>query len=273
MLRKFLVILLVLLTGLVVLAQDEEAEGLQIPLMLDGDVVEDFLSFDIQTRLYAFNGNEDDAVSLTMNAGETGQLDPLLLVFGPEGELVGLNDDSDGLNSALSIELPETGTYFVFASSFQFITTMMIDENSVPQGELDFTLSITGNTEVEGMEESLIYVAGVLEAGEAFEAELSEEQSAAYFIFEGEEGDVLSLLAESEEFDTVLHVFSSEGERIAVNDDIAFPDNINSEIVELELPSDGTYLVIVGETWTMQGRPESATLSNFGEFTIELNLE
>jgi hypothetical protein len=254
-------------------AMAQEEASLEIPLLLDGDVVEDFLSLDIQTRLYAFNGNEDDEVSISMTALDGARLDPMLLVFGPSGELLGLNDDANGLDSALTVELPETGTYFVFASSFELITTLMIDENTLPQGEMNFELSITGNSLVEGMEDTLVYVAGILEADEAFQAETSDEQAAWYFVFEGSEGDVVTLLAESENFDTVLHIFSPEGERIAVNDDYQFPDSTNSQIEALELPADGMYLVVVSDAWVMQGDTEDPSKSYYGDFSIELSFE
>lgn len=47
--------------------------------------------------------------------------------------------------------------------------------------------------------------------------------------------------------DTILHVFSPFGARIAVNDDSE--DGTNSEIAELELTEDGTYLIFATDVF------------------------
>jgi hypothetical protein len=72
-------------------------------------------------------------------------------------------------------------------------------------------------------------------------------------------------------FDTVIHVFSPSGERIAINDDAEVGVTLDSSIPELELPYDGLYLV-----WTTNvffynaGDKDAQAEYNGGAFTFSV---
>lgn len=59
--------------------------------------------------------------------------------------------------------------------------------------------------------------------------------------FEGQAGQFVTIILESEDFDPVLSLQTATGEEIAFNDD--FGGSLNSRIVA-ELPADGTYRVV-----------------------------
>lgn len=59
--------------------------------------------------------------------------------------------------------------------------------------------------------------------------------------FEGEAGQVVTIILESDDFDPVLSLQTATGEEIAFNDD--FGGSLNSRIVT-EIPADGTYRVV-----------------------------
>jgi hypothetical protein len=271
LLSVVIILMVVLSYGLVASAQDEI---LELTILEDGAVIEDFLSMEDQAMLYVFNGNEGDVVTISM-VQTTDELDPYLAVFGPAGEVVAINDDADLDNGDLSslidgVELPETGTYFILASSYEFITTMVELEEKF-EGDLTFELSISGNTPVEDMDSDFLFFAAELVSGEPLDADISLEQPAWYFIFSGDEGDVIDLSAVSEDFDTIIHLFAPGGPRLEVNDDIDREGgDYNSALEGLELPADGIYMVIVSNPFVFQGDIELDDETLYGSFTVEL---
>ncbi len=68
-------------------------------------------------REHTFRGQAGQQVTISM---ESREFDTFLLLFSPSGELIGGNDDigPQNLNSAMTITLPETGAYTIFANSY-----------------------------------------------------------------------------------------------------------------------------------------------------------
>lgn len=65
---------------------------------------------------YAFEGKAGQAMTIELQSED---FDTILLLKGPDGEVLTSNDDYGGtLNSTIVIELPEDGTYNAVASSF-----------------------------------------------------------------------------------------------------------------------------------------------------------
>lgn len=86
----------------------------------------------------------------------------------------------------------------------------------------------------------LLQEEGVLEDGDnvlASDGSLYDE-----YIFEGEEGQSVSISLSSEEFDTYLAIITPDGQVLGENDDIT-PDNTDSAL-DVTLPQSGPYLVI-----------------------------
>lgn len=219
-------------------AQDD---NVLTPKMLTNDAtVTDSLTSTEQSRLYAFNGTAGDIVTITM-IQRSEELDPLVVLLGPDGTVIGSDDDSGEVPLSAKIsraELPLDGTYFVLASSWEYID-VLLDLTELP-ADLEYDLKITGVTASTDMLVS--YEAQGIESGSVVEGMIDANKPVAYFTFTGNAGDVINLTMASDDFDTILHVFDQKGARIAVNDDVSDID-INSAITNFELPSDGRYLV------------------------------
>jgi len=71
----------------------------------------------------------------------------------------------------------------------------------------------------------------------------------ASYTFDGSEGQTVTIILSSEDFDPVLSLFDSSGNEVATNDD--FGGTLNSTII-LTLPADDTYTV-VAKSFSGQG--------------------
>lgn len=270
LLRIILVLLLAFTSVMTSFAQDDADPVLILTVLSDGDVIEAELSEDVQSMLYVFNANAGDVVTVSMV--QTDELDPVLVMLAPNGHVVATNDDSGNGTSSLldAIEIPETGSYFLIATSFSsFLVEEFVGD---PQG---YVLTIEGNTFVEEIGDAFNFVADVLaDDAPALIADISEEQAGWLFTFSGSAGDVVSLTAESADFDTLLLVFGPGGSRITVSDDVdAANGDTNSAIEGLVLPEDGVYLVMVGNPFLYYYGVETVAPDDLGEFVVELVME
>jgi hypothetical protein len=252
-------------------AQDEvDTSILQLYILEDGEVVNDVLTDEVQTHLFAFNANAGDVVTVSMTQ-ITEELDPFLVLLGPSGEVVASDDDSGDVSLSALIseaELPETGTYFIVVSSFEYIDSILEFEGEAT--ELEYELTIDGITPFDTGSDDFQYFAGDLVLNETIDGYSTVEEPVFYFIFDGLAGQVVDIAMESDEFDTVLHVFAPGGNRIAVNDD--YDGETNSAIVGLELPEDGVYLVFATDVFFYNAVNEDteSLVYTGGEFQITL---
>lgn len=93
----------------------DELEGARV--IEAGQTVRDNLETAGEPDFFAVDLEADKVYDIAL-IGETLE-DPYLRVFNPDGSLLGENDDGgDGLDSALSILVPESGRYFISADSF-----------------------------------------------------------------------------------------------------------------------------------------------------------
>lgn len=242
--KKFLLIMFVImLTGVgVVFAQDDET-ALDIPVLQDRVVVNDSFGDGIFARLYAFNGTEGDIVSIGMAPTDSSELDPYLVLLGSAGQVYMTNDDAQsGTHASLieNFELPETGTYLVLATAWDTRLDQTAAEDT--ERDLSYVLAMSGNNVPSDSEITII--PAEVAVGSRGTLELSAEQPIFYITFVGEEGDVVTIGAESNDIDTLLYLFDRDGNRVVVNDDRA-SGNLASAIEGYELPADGTYLIFV----------------------------
>jgi hypothetical protein len=246
-------------------------------LLEDGAVVESQFEGLSAAHLYGFYGSEGDVVNISMTHGEESYLDPLLVLIGPQGQVVAANDDMRdeddeliGLDSLIEgVELPVDGPYLIMASSYSYMRSEVEDE-LLPEDN-GYTLTLEGPTAPELTDETV--VAGtVVTTGTEVEGELTWENPVSIFFLEGSAGDVVNLTMESDDTDPILYVFAPSGVRVAVNDDADLENSIlNSSIEELELPEDGTYLIL-GTNAFFYSAPQGEEESMFsgGEFTFKV---
>src|SRR5690606_15848976 len=275
-LRFVLVVILALALPFSALYAQEATEDTDIgvkAVLEDGDVVSAVFEGGVGAHLYAFYGSEGDVFTLSMTQSEAGALDPFLVVLGPNGEVIASDDDSgeDVLFSAAidGVELPADGVYFVLATSFIAIDNILVEigetGESAEEGE-SYELSISGITApAEDVDpEALLVNVSEIAVGDTLEAESSAEFPVVYFVFNGAAGDVVTVTAESDDIDTVLHVFAPSGDRIAINDDDDVEGGLNSAVRDVELPEDGPYLIFATDVFFYDLADEAEAASYTG---------
>lgn len=245
------------------IAAVSSAQTAQIPLedlslLESGSVLQDSFDEDVTARLYAFQGSAGDFVSVAMvQVDETGSLDPYLLLFAPDGELLASDDDSGSVFlSALieGVELPSDGTYLVLATSLYYIESTSPD---VPEPQ-DYVIGIEGATAPDVSEISI--EALPMAYGDTLSAESTVSNPGVFFAFAGDAGDVVNVLMDSGEFPTLLHLFAPTGERIATD---------ASAISELDLQDEGVYLILATDAFFYEAQQEDGFFIG-GEFTLAL---
>ncbi|MEL6527007.1 MAG: hypothetical protein AAFQ07_14980, partial [Chloroflexota bacterium] len=214
-----------------VVAQEDTAY--ELPALQAGDSVDASFQDNITTHLYAFHGSAGDSVSITMTQDDPA-LDPFLILLDAEGAVIAYDDDSGSevFSAALTADLDTDGAYFVLATSFNFVDGAEVETDD----ELIYTLTIDGMTTPADVDDADSVTAefATLALGEATEGESTDDTPAAFFTFEGAEGDSIVISLQDADFFTVLHVFNPDGERIAVD----------PSLVEIDLEDDGIYLIL-----------------------------
>lgn len=232
--RRFITIpllIFILLSASFVYAQEDTYE---LPAVADGDTVEGSFEDNITTQLYAFYASAGDSISITMTQ-ESADLDPFLVLMNAEGEVLAYDDDSgqNSLSSAINdVQLEDDGIYFVMATSFLFVDGTEISTDDT----LDYTLSITGQTSPDDVEDTDIISIEIqaLSIGDSIAGESTEDNPAMFFFLDGSEGDEVSISLEDADFFTVLHVFAPDGSRVMVD----------ASLVQFELEDDGIYVIL-----------------------------
>lgn len=199
-----------------------------------GDTVEGEITEDEPQVEYIFEGEEGDIITITVIA-EDGEFDPTVALLDEDGDEIAYNDDAQLIIGDMSrtdsqiagFELPDDGVYTIVVSSF------------AGAGEGDYTLSLEeGAPEIEA--EEIAY-------GDSIVGEISEDEPVQFYVFEGEEGDVVLITMTAEDprdLDTTLEVLDSAGNTIAYNDDDTTGEVDGTDsFIEVELPEDGVYYI------------------------------
>ncbi len=239
-----ILVIVLMVGGFSASAQDDD--GLEIPILDDGDQIRDEFEDPVFARLYAFAGTEGDVVTVSMFAGNDSDTDPYLVLLGASGEVLMTNDDFGGGSSDAMIEefeLPESGTYFVLATMWESRLDQAILEDEDDK-DYSYGLSIVGINPPSDLDNAFEMLRGEVPIGASGTLEISEDEAVFFVIFVGDEGQIITLDAQSDDIDTLLYLFDAEGDRLAINDDRE-PGNLNAAIEDYELPDDGYYLVFV----------------------------
>lgn len=207
---KRIIVLLVFLAlfGFTVFAQDDIAYG---------DVIEG----DISGRNgdeYIFEGEAGDVISIRMFSED---FDTLLRLYNEDGDEIAYNDDAFFFSNALiGFVLPDDGEYTIAADS--------------ASGSGDHTLSL-----------ELLDDSHLLNYGSEVDGRVTDDFGEVW-VFEGTEGDVITVNMDSDIIDTYLELFSATSGFIALNDDSG--GTWDSELANIQLPEDGVYF-IVARSW------------------------
>ncbi len=168
---------------------------------------------------WRYNGQQGSFLSVKVE-GASG-VDSFLSVYGPDGKLLAMDDDSgQQLNPELiDVELPLDGAYVIRAHTIN--STGLV------------TLTLNAEGQVSG--------GGPLPVGKAQAATLKPGREHRWE-FAGQSGQVININMVSPDFDTFLELRDAQDMILAENDD--GPDGTNSVISNVALPADGDYTVI-----------------------------
>lgn len=226
-------------------AQDDDAYLL--PILADGETVEDEFVTTNDAHLYAFQGTAGDLVTITMQQTDRDSiLDPYLILLGQAGAVYAVNDDSEDdkdpafASAIVDFELPETGSYFIVATTLA--GSMNSGSEDTEGGPFGYALSASGFTLPEDADpESFLYSGSSVEIGQASRL-YSNAVEPIYFVdFMGTAGQVIDVKTTTDTVtDTILWLFAPNGIRIAANDD---SNGTAAELLGVELPEDGKYFM------------------------------
>ncbi|NPV67984.1 MAG: hypothetical protein HPY64_12640 [Anaerolineae bacterium] len=222
-----------------------------------GDAMQGSLDDDHPADRYNFQGRTNDQVIIRMQATGRG-LDPFLYLYGPEGEIVGQDDDGAGAPDAeLAVVLPVDGQYTVVASRFG-------GTNGASAG--GYTLTLEGNQVNDGTTEGR-------NAGEALPADFQSLPRVRYgdvitdrldnmvpyraYVFQARAGDTVEITMQTTQgdLDPALRLLNGRLETLAEHDDISAA-NKNARLTQT-IPADGYYAILAsrynGEAGTTSG--------------------
>lgn len=204
--RLALILLLALFSTSVLYAQDDEIEPLLVSPAA-GPI-----------------GTSHDVVGTELQPDTSYFLD---VVFDESGESVFSTNLTADENGTVAISLfsepsDELGEYTI---------TLYLDDEPIREGKLTIT---------EG-DRIITNITGDLEYGVPISTELTATIPADVYSFEAEEGDVITISMESDDFDTFLTLQDVNGEIIAQNDNGT--DGQNALILNYTIPETNTYFI------------------------------
>jgi hypothetical protein len=191
--------------------------------------------------IWTFEGQANQVVTITLNSI---QFDAYLELYGPgvsQTPLVFDDDSGRATNAQLQeIVLPLTGTYRIFARSFD------------DSGEGLYRLYLQEGTGLGAfLEDSLPIQYGAYEVGQMGQFE-------SVYEFEGQAGDIVTILLSSADFDPFLTLVDAEGNIVGENDDNG--RNRNAALVNVALAANGSYYIFAAPYELISG----------GTFLLEL---
>ncbi|NLX11854.1 MAG: redoxin family protein [Chloroflexi bacterium] len=200
--------------------------------------------------VYRFEGRAGDQISARL-AADSSPLDAYLVLMTADGERLAENDDYNaGTDSQVEVTLPADGTYLLVATRF-------LEAEGFSAGDYSLTLTLEGPDAAAQPQAS----EGFLAYGMTIEGRVSGNNPRELYSFVGQAGDVVTL--------RVTHAPGEVALRIEVKDPakdrlVVSEESVAGEtaLVDLELPQDGNYLVIVM-------RPRSRDTVNL-DYTLSL---
>lgn len=217
---------------------DESGLPVRVGRIAYNETVSGSLDRDHFEDWYLFRGRVGDQLSVEMNAGEIGDLDPFLILTDIGGRELASNDDCEAGSSAALIRdfaLPADGLYLIRATRYGFgygatsgTYTLVIKTEAAPLAPSD-----DGSPPVD-----LVY-------GQAAEGSLDLENVGDRFTFEGHTGDLvtISVRRTSGDVDPMLALRGPDGGQIEAND--RWVTDAEARLVRRALPADGTYALDV----------------------------
>ena len=228
------------------------------------DTIESFIDFSGDTDFFAFEGEKGQRIDITVTT-KNSDLDSLLVVYGPDGELFAKSDDvlpttgpkpgpelnPRGIDSHVNEKLPTDGTYLLAVSN------IALPNLNASFGGLNYsyTLTIGGKTDdhaacSSGEETPLTFdepITGVITAGNP---ESREPHDSDGFRFEASADTVIALRVEveipkREVIFTVTHLSLLDVSGKTLVSTQGTPNSLELRIDGFLIPADGVYCIEV----------------------------
>lgn len=191
---------------------------------------------------YSFQAAAGDSVSIRME-NTSGDLDPLLLLYDPTGELLERNDDlQTGVRDAqIALTLPRSGVYTVEAARFEALPT---------SGTFRLTLTLAGGGTTPTPENPLNRPPNVTEPHRQISYQqivtgsLSEGAPERYFVIGGTQGDLVRVTMTRTSGDLLprLRVLNEAREELSRESE----PRAGESIAYVTLPETGWYVIEAG---------------------------
>lgn len=207
---------------------------------------------------YTFSGRAGDNIVIELSSGD---FDPLVRLISEGDVQIAFNDDAAGLDSRISgVTLPQDGTYTIIVDGYRGMSGQRAIEGTFvlalesetaappvveqPQQPVQATPTPTPAAAQPANPTVTAPQGELLTYGQMVDGELTEQtQEGVVYTFEGAQGDVISIIVQTGEFDSLVRVIAPDGLELAFDDDSG--GDLNPLISGLTLPQDGTYTVIV----------------------------
>lgn len=188
-------------------------------------------------KTFQFDGQAGQRVVIDMRSTE---IDPYMALFDANGKKIAEDDDSGGgKNARITITLPKTGRYTLYANSYEpkdsgrFTVSAKVSDYQTP------TASNYTNSNSERQSGIILQRNGKLGSGSRV---LARDGSLFdTFSFSGTAGQTVKITLTSRDFHPYLVIFSPD--RKVLEENNGLPDGNNAAIT-LELPFTGTYRVV-----------------------------
>lgn len=222
----------------------------QAPLPIDfGDTRSASLSPGQFERFYGFEANENDLITISMDRGDSGDLDSFLYLTDSGFTPLAEDDDSgEGQNAKIiDFRIPAAGKYHIIATRY--------DGNiGTTSGEYRLSLELLDDP-FAGVPPGAVS----LELGASVTGLINGDNQADTYAFYGRQGEVVSISMTRVDgnLDPLLELLNGAQEAVTRNDDRAANDQ-NALIDHFTLPATGTYYIRARRYAGSDGDPDTA---------------
>jgi len=203
---------------------------------------------------YTFQAQVGDTVRIRLRS-TSGDLDPFLILLGPNDQEIQRNDDAQTTtrDSAIETTILADGTYTIVATRY-------LENEGQTAGEFGLTLEKV--TPDEGGQTAAIAY------GETITGTVEREIGFVRYSFEAQAGDVVDIRmsGKSGNLDPQLVLLDPQDVELARNDDADTTTTRDSAILGFAIPTAGTYTIVA----TRFGETEGVSEGNF-ELTLTLS--
>ena len=222
----------------------------QAPLPIDfGATLSARLSPEQFERFYAFEASENDLITISMDRGDSGDLDSFLYLTDSGFTPLAEDDDSGESQNAKIIDfrIPADGRYFIIATRF--------DGNiGTTSGEYRLSLDLL-DAPFAGLPPGVVS----LDYGTSVTGQINADNQADTYAFYGRRGEVVSISMTRVDgnLDALLELLNGAQEVVTRNDDRAANDQ-NALIDHFALPATGTFYIRARRYAGTDGDPNTA---------------